>query len=1098
MGFKRVNIKDLETIYSPAFIGSPLKYVEDVDKSKSTKERKKISISEKDNNVLLLNEEILEFNFDKNKKLENFSGTGTISIINNSKKDRIWDARLKLSGTEQLNLQNDQVIKLGNFEPETNKKIKYVILESENLSNLVKLTENVEILNISTKKINEIELNRTNLISEYNEEDIKTNLEEKSSELETDNIILKEKDDFVPNIKSVKTKLKTEQGNLDKVDKKLNQLKTRMNELNTIITNLKRERETLIISISNSKNSILKENTEEKNVDNILDFKNSLNALQNEISVKEEELIIIEKEFNKKEAEILKNVDDEFGPQIKSINSELNVEQGNSNEVNKQINEWTEKKKKLSSFVKELKKESNSLIKAKSKAIKKKLKEGSEKKEIEDEFNPKIKKIESKLQIEQENLDKAIENLSEFNVKKKNLSNIIKKLKKEHRTSIKAKEKSLNIRLRELFEEKTDKIKEKKIQIKKIEEDISNIKDIENKFIPQLKRIESNLEIKQNILKDSNRNFIEWTEKRKELNDIIKDLKKEHETLNKAKSEENDIESTKDLDSSLEEKALELKERALKKRERLMGVDFKKSEINLEHNGTIDEFDSSHLNSNLIVLFNKNNSLKFTINLKNTSKFIMEDIKIKKIFSEDFRNFKYSCNAASKIDMIKGEITFLIKELKPEEIIVIIINADLKPSEKKVFVVGRIDVSFIFKDYLISGMNVENFTAFSHAMHAIKVKEKETEPNLWNCSLIFKNNSDLDMELKSILVLDKEKKNKYLDLEFNDENERKVLHRGDTFISEEWQVKEEFEPKFFRKLEYSVIEKVKNNSRINLKFKEDIFEIIDLSISKKLSKSEIKSFEEEDIDNLINIKNIGTIPVKGFLIKEEIPVDFIPPLKPSDFHVRTSSGKKDFENLRIAIIPCNQDPSVPHIIEIQINLDDMNSGQLIDVDEFLEIRYPYKAITPDYKKTYNFPLKVNSYYPKEKDEEKNYYKIDNVLSQDELPRLKIIHKRRDLLIGKEIFPGRDLDEFGISILVNNNSNIELKDIKINDTISKSFKFISSNIDYKILKTNGKEEKTISFTIEGILPYQEKEIRYYVKNISGEDIDFDQLESFIFG
>ena len=526
MGFKRINIKELETIYSPAFIGSPLKYVEDVDKYKSTKEREKINIFEKDNNVLLLNEEILEFNFDKNKKLENFSGTGTISIINNSKKDRIWDARLKLSGTEQLNLQNDQVIKIGNFEPETNKKIKYVVLESENLSNLVKLTENVDVLNISTKKISEIELNRTNLISEYNEEDIESNLEEKSPELETDDFLEKDvEDEFVPTIKSVKVKLKTEQGNLDKADKTLNQLKTRMNELNTIITNLKREHETLITSISNSKNSILEKNTEEKNIDNILDFKTSVNALQNEISVKEEELIIIEKEFNKKEAEILKNVDDEFDPQIKSINSELNIEQGNSNEVNKQINEWTEKKKKLSSFVKELKKENNSLIKAKSKAIKKKLKESSEKKEIEDEFNPKIKKIESTLKIEQENLDEAIKNLSELNVKKKNLINTIKKLKKEHRNSIKTKESSLNTKLRVFLEEKTDKIKENKNQIKKIEEDISKINDIENKFIPQLKRIESDLEIEQNNLKDLNRNVIEWTEKRKELDDIVKNLK---------------------------------------------------------------------------------------------------------------------------------------------------------------------------------------------------------------------------------------------------------------------------------------------------------------------------------------------------------------------------------------------------------------------------------------------------------------------------------------------------------------------------------------------------------------------------------------------
>ncbi|MFX1257350.1 MAG: hypothetical protein ACFFAN_05805 [Promethearchaeota archaeon] len=1618
MGFKCVDIGELESSLSPSFLGLPLRQFEDVALLKERDREQKIKKLEKISNVILLSEEVLEYNYNKNENLENFTGTGQISILNNSKKNRIWDARLKFLKAQNIDLKNKDIIKLGNFEPETSKNINYTIIESKNLPKLVKIKEKIEVLNINTEKIHDVvskideistepkvpkpefepeekkevkleeikdkkdvdldssieeiidvkkekipkskkeklfkrkdfvkkeiedefdpqiksiesklsaeQKNLDDLIKERNEwtvtrnqlNDIVKNLknqhksllkikskalskrlklipeeeklektekffstvnklkseisaneneivyleeefekeeinakkevendfspqmndilsrlnseqvnldeaienieefkskkiklnekikvlkkelknllkikdktlsrkiketsrdEESSKKIEKEveeefgpkisgveselnedqvkldkiikefkdwtakkkelstiiknlknehgnllkanskalNVKIKErlkekkiklkefrsqisakkdeiskleeksskKEDLVekevdntynPKIKGIESKINDEQRNLDESIQKIAELNIKKRELSETIKDLKNEHETLLKAKSNSLNMRLKEISEEEQKEIIGDLdisskekktqsslkddqetkmdeefsekeesikndvekefdpqirhvKSKLNdkmekldktvkkaddwevrrnelsekiknlkkhhksllkikskalkkrlnlilkeeklqktdesqvtakELKSEISPKEDKIISVEEEFTKKEITAKKKVEEEFDPQIKDIKSKLEVEQKNLEETNANIRDFKAKKIKLSEKIKALKKELENILKIKSKTISKRIKETSRdeesskeiENEVEQEFSSQISSVESKLKVEQENLDQYIESLNDLNDKEEELNTIVKDFKKEHENLLKAKSKALNVNLKKIFNEKKSKLKEIKSQKNLEENEMSQLKEksskkkaliekeVQNAYDSKIKNIESKLSVEQENLEEAIAKNTKWTTKKKELNDIIKTLKKEYQTLLKLKSKALNTRLKENSEEIKKKKKLDsipsLKEKALKKRERLMRTEFKETledtsedkvtetiqdieskqedlvpefdrlEIDVISSKTQDveskietEFKSEYLDNNYILLFNKLNSLKFTILFKNTTKSLIQNFRIIKILSEDFKNIKYESKSVSNIEINKGNIIISIKELKPDEEINLIIYADVKPTEKKIIGTGRIQISYIYKDYLISGTEFESFTAYSHVMHAIKIKEKETAPNMWNCSLIFKNNSDLDIELKSILVLDKEKKNKYIDLNFSSENNLKVVKPEERFVSKEWEIKDEFEPKFFRKLEYSVTHTIQSNTKVSLNFEEKLFEIVDLMTSKKLSETEIKSFEETKIENLINIKNIGTIPVKGFVMKEVIPADFLPPLNSSDLRIRTSTGKKNLGTIKFLISPNNDDPTIPHVLELRMNLDDINSNYLIGVNEFLEIRYFFNAISPSYKKNYEFPLEIKSFYPKENESPQNYYSIEKILSRDEQPQLKVIHRRRDLLISKEIFPGRNDDEFAISIIVTNNSNIEVKDIKIKDTISKSFELISTNIKYGISESEGKSAYIISFIIDNILPFQEKEIRYYLKNISGENIDYEELESFIFG
>ena len=127
-----------------------------------------------------------------------------------------------------------------------------------------------------------------------------------------------------------------------------------------------------------------------------------------------------------------------------------------------------------------------------------------------------------------------------------------------------------------------------------------------------------------------------------------------------------------------------------------------------------------------------------------------------------------------------------------------------------------------------------------------------------------------------------------------------------------------------------------------------------------------------------------------------------------------------------------------------------------------------------------------------------YVKEEEISKKEEAPSIKIDHKRRRASIGKEIYPGKNYDEFAIIINVNNKSNVELTDLEISDTFPQTFELISSSLKNKLSKNDKEGTNTILFTIPSLLPYQEEEIMYYVKNISGKEIKFSELESYFYG
>ncbi|MFX1365709.1 MAG: hypothetical protein ACFFCE_16410 [Promethearchaeota archaeon] len=514
----------------------------------------------------------------------------------------------------------------------------------------------------------------------------------------------------------------------------------------------------------------------------------------------------------------------------------------------------------------------------------------------------------------------------------------------------------------------------------------------------------------------------------------------------------------------------------------------------------LNEIESSKKNptKHYLLLWGKENTIKFTIYIINISNTKIDNVKFKKSFVPAFYDFEFESNKSNEFKILRNSIESQLKDLNPGESAEIIIYAKIFPKKKENINTGNIEVTFNLSKKVISGVRVDHFSAYSHAMHAIKKTEKIHEPNNWKCSLRFENLSDFTLKLNSITIFDKTKKNKILELD-RSVLRKKVINPHGKYKSDYFYVTDEKEPIFSRKVGYTVGYETEKNSMITSRFDDNFFKVAYSSIKKKLSEEEVKSFEETLIHSQIIINNQGSLPINGLQIIEKIPENFLPPRDISEFVLSKSSGKLDIEDIEMNLKPDDEDSSHEHTIELNINLKKSPLESIIAVDDFLELKYPIKAVNPDYKKDYIFPLRVYTFYSKYKNRYiKEYFMISDEISKTDKSKIRISHKRRKVIVGKQIYPGRNANEFAIYITAKNGSNMKLNDVNITDSFPGSFEMISSNIEYKLSKSKKNSEQKISFTIDTLLPYQEREIMYYLKSITGKDKKFSELESFFVG
>lgn len=488
---------------------------------------------------------------------------------------------------------------------------------------------------------------------------------------------------------------------------------------------------------------------------------------------------------------------------------------------------------------------------------------------------------------------------------------------------------------------------------------------------------------------------------------------------------------------------------------------------------------------------NQENVVLFTITVTNTADYELRNITVKKAIEEGFSNVSIKNASIGEAKEEEKKILWTIEKLdaKAEAKLSVTMSIKVENADEKKRS-GKVDVEY-FADKSVTGLEIDSFDAYSDNFVGMEVEQQDDNPDKFNCSVIFENRSDFQVQLVNLDIIDMNTKAKVCDVDAEDLPRIAATAKWQSvpWVSES---KDDLEPEFQKTVEFFLLadRKVSTQGVISI---DDIELAVAMLVGKlQYSLTKLESFREVPFTALLQIKNIGGASINDLTFEDIVPANFIPP-KADDigiYIVRPEvEGKvdKEFPAVEIKddtdygeeikldpslieITPNDQEPTVEHTIKINMtNLKESNSGMFIP-GMIVRAKYPLKAnrVAKDTKYTSNVKFIANT-FPAGKP-------MEVIPEQIEIP---VVHVRKKTIKGKEVRALPEAGTYEIILFLENQGTTDLENVKIKDVVPKAFEYTDQTMDCKAESQDGKD--VLVWDIPKIEPNGGKiEIKYKLK------------------
>jgi len=339
-------------------------------------------------------------------------------------------------------------------------------------------------------------------------------------------------------------------------------------------------------------------------------------------------------------------------------------------------------------------------------------------------------------------------------------------------------------------------------------------------------------------------------------------------------------------------------------------------------------------------------------------------------------------------------------------------------------------------DATISRSQFEKVTSSGRQFSYVNAKEQD-RPGVWDCKCVFENKSSFVVALAGATVRLVGREEPILDVS-DIRQDIPPEGRWDSMIK---RVESEEQPSFTQEVRYSILPRISVESKGKVSLKEQKLTILDAIINKRYDKSRIKSYISSDVETVITIENTGSAVMNVVRILDDIPGIFKPPshsqisieiegleLKPEQYQVEIINGIQIEEKL---VSPDSNGHGLRATIGTSAPLGLRPGKTMI-------IRYPLHAPDPSpQNKLLSAPVKA--YFSSER-----FGPVAERLVKKP-PQIKVVHRRRNISTGKEVFPGGGLGKYEIMLMFDNNSDSALDDLALHDVVPGTFSIEDSSV-----------------------------------------------------
>lgn len=477
------------------------------------------------------------------------------------------------------------------------------------------------------------------------------------------------------------------------------------------------------------------------------------------------------------------------------------------------------------------------------------------------------------------------------------------------------------------------------------------------------------------------------------------------------------------------------------------------------------------------ISINKVNTVSFAIGMYSLFEREITDILVTKNISEKFENVKIIDVTIGEAELEEGQIKWTIPELDPEVTALIKFTADILVDTKDSVKTGTIEVSYKGSSSFTGGLEIESFDGLTNNKHYIDIIERDEEPGVWDCRLVFENPSEFKIDLFKIDIhTSYEPDTNFIDLG----EVSPKLPAGAQWNSNPWQYYSDDYPTFQKEIYFRVFSEIEADVNGSIAIEDVDLVLASITGEVIIEEPEVEipteeegvillpSYKNSDIPFTLKYVNDGSAPINEVKITQKRFDDKFRPPESGEVEVLKDGKPIDVAPENI-IIDENS---------VQVILPDLKDSPIgiLEPDSVIEVKYPIHADNPPQDAEFNTDVIYNgNTYPLGQE-------LEYIPKPEEIPIIKVIHVRRKFRLGKKIIPIGALGSYQIVIEYENLGNMPLKDYTILDKVPDNFEYGEFSLEPEI--TDEKGSDTLKWSIEELEEGNKIEISYEI-NGSGE-------------
>ena len=336
--------------------------------------------------------------------------------------------------------------------------------------------------------------------------------------------------------------------------------------------------------------------------------------------------------------------------------------------------------------------------------------------------------------------------------------------------------------------------------------------------------------------------------------------------------------------------------------------------------------------------------------------------------------------------------------------------------------------------------------------------ERDEEPGIFDCKLVFDNSSEFIIQLfNADVYAPEEESKKFVDI---DPNDVPLLPSGAQWHSTKWEYESEDYPTFRKKLEFRVMPDFQTIVNGTAALEDVILEIGSITGVMSYDITEVPTYRAKDVMATVKVVNNGSAPLDEIFVTQRNFSDQYQPPKADEIKLIW-----DKEEVEVAAAAVSFDDN-----ELKIDLKDLRntSTGMFMPESTMEFVYPIHCEKPARESTFESEIVYLA----------NTFPISQELEfRPEVPVIEAMHIRRKFRTSKEVIAIGDLGHYKIILTLENIGESNLSHLVLLDKVPDSFEYGEYSVTPEITDEVGQD--TLKWDIDVLEVGDKLEITYEI-------------------